>query len=74
MRISAAHTTWTLSGPFDDLASYASVEEIEHRDCLVLRPPSSKAYEASTAPWPVTPGRAYRATAAISPAMDGAHR
>jgi len=73
MRISAAHTTWTLSGPFDDLASYASVEEIEHRDCLVLRPPSSKAYEASTAPWPVTPGRAYRATAAISPAMDGAH-
>jgi len=73
MQISAAHTSWTLSGPFDDLASYAGAEPIEDRDCLVLRPTSSKAYEAASAPWPVVAGHAYRMTAPISPAMDGAH-
>lgn len=73
MQIPAADTTWILSGPFDDLATYASAAPIEGRPCLVLRPTSRDYIEAASAPWPVTPGRAYRATAAISPAMDGAH-
>ena len=73
MQLSAADTTWTLTGHPDDLAPYAAAESVDGRPCLVLRPASSRYYEAASAPWPVTPGRAYRATAAISPAMDGAH-
>jgi len=73
MQIVAAATTWTLTGYPDDLAPYVAAETDAGRDVLLLRPASSRFYEAASAPWDVMAGRAYRATAAISPAMDGGH-
>ena len=58
MQLSAADTTWTLTGHPDDLAPYSAAESVDGRPCLVLRPASSRYYEAASAPWPVTPGRA----------------
>ena len=73
MRIAAADTTWRATGLPSDTTDYVKPQTIDGRDCLVLRPTSSDAYEVATDPWPVLPGHAYCATVAVSPSMDGAH-
>ena len=56
MQIVAAATTWTLTGYPDDLAPYVAAETDAGRDVLLLRPASSRFYEAASAPWDVMAG------------------